>query len=236
MITFDLPDPPERDLVLTPKPEYFRGKAADPETRESLRQRISVGGPVYRRIDAGSTDDAELRHFLEAEAADSDFYLLHLTCTLRPGADDPFTEVLIELDLAQSGGAEPIAWSMDPDRISDPVELSRTVSLGPTLKFFGVGVDLKAEQERKVTKQEIFLEALYELESTPSWGLYRTSASELRGLHRFRLVVRTPKGSVVSGTMLIEAKVQRRHFGVVPFSAALEDVPEPLTFELRSQA
>jgi hypothetical protein len=236
MISFDLPDPPERDLVLTPKPGYFRGKAADPAAGEPLRQRIGVGGPVYRTIDTDSTDDAELRHFLEAEAADSDFYLLHLTCTLRPDADDPFTEVLIELDLAQADGTGPIAWSMDPDRISDPVELSRTVSLGPTLKFFGIGIDLTAGQERKVTRQEIFLEALYELQSTPSWGLYRTSTSELRGLHRFRLVVRAPKGSVVSGTVLVEAKVQRRHFGVVPFSAALADVPGPLTFELRSQS
>lgn len=236
MIIFEVPDPPARDLVLTPKADHFRGKAAEPEARQPLRHRISVGGPVYRRIDAVSADDAELRRFLEAEEAESDFYLLHLTCTLRPAQEEPFTEALIELDLAQSGGTEaPIAWSMDPDLACDPVELSRTVSLGPTLKFSGVGVDLKAEQQRKVTRQEVFLEAMYELESTPSWGLYRTASSELRGLHRFRLVVRTPKGSVVSGTTLIEAKVQRRRFGVLPFTAALADIPEPLTFELRSR-
>jgi hypothetical protein len=237
MIDIELPDPPMQDLVLVPKAEQFRGQAAEPEAREPLRHRISIGGPVHRRIDADSTDDAELRRFLADEAADSDFYLLHLACTLRPSEEEPFTEALIELDLAQKDGpGRPIAWSMEPDRMTDPVELSRTFSLGPTLKFSGVGVDLTAEQQRTITKQEVFLEAMYELESTPSWGLYRTSSTELRGLHRFHLVVRAPKDSVVSGTTLVEAKVQRRRFGVIPFTVGLADAPRPLTFELRNQA
>jgi hypothetical protein len=235
MIAVELPDPPMQDLVLVPKAEHFRGQAGEPEAREPLRHRISIGGPVYRRIDADSTDDAELRRFLVEEAADSDFYLLHLVCTLRPSEEEPFKEVLIELDLAQKGGARaPIAWSMEPDRVTDAVELSRTFSLGPTLKFSGVGVDLTAGQGRKITKQEVFLEAMYELESTPSWGLYRTSSTELRGQQRFHLVIRAPKGSVVSGTTLVEAKVQRRRFGVIPFTAELGDAPRPLAFELRN--
>ena len=236
MIAIELPDPPMQDLVLVPKAEQFRGEAAQPEAREPLRHRISIGGPVHRRVDADSTDDAELRRFLVEEAADWDFYLLHLACTLRPSEEEPFREVLIELDLAQKGGTgAPIAWSMEPDRMTDAVELSRTFSLGPTLKFAGAGVDLKAERGRKITKQEVFLEAMYELESTPSWGLYRTSSTELRGLHRFHLVIRAPKDSVVSGTTLVEAKVQRRRFGVIPFTAGLADAPQRLTFEFGNQ-
>lgn len=236
MIAIELPDPPMQDLVLVPKAEQFRGEAAQPEAREPLRHRISIGGPVHRRVNADSTDDAELRRFLVEEAADSDFYLLHLACTLRPSEDEPFKEVLIELDLAQKGGTgAPIAWSMEPDRMTDAVELSRTFSLGPTLKFAGAGVGLKAGQGRKITKQEVFLEAMYELQSTPSWGLYRTSSTELRGLHRFHLVIRAPKDSVVSGTTLVEAKVQRRRFGVIPFTAGLADAPQRLTFEFGNQ-
>ncbi len=241
MIVIEMPDPPPQDLVLVPKEEHFRGSAAESQAREPLRHRISIGGPVHRRIGAESTDDAELRRFLAEEAAGSDFYLLHLTCTLRPSEEEPFKEVLIELDLAQKqaqeGGTDPpIAWSMEPDRLVNPVEVSRTFSLGPTLKFSGVGVDLTAGQQSKITRQEVFLEAMYELESTPSWGLYRTSSAELRGLHRFHLVVRAPKDSIVSGTALVEAKVQRRRFGVITFTADLAETPQPLTFELGNQA
>lgn len=233
MITIEMPDPPMQDLVLEPKADYFRGVAPEPETREPLHHRISVGGPVHRRIDTDSTDDTELRRFLEDAAADWDFYLLHLTCTLQPAAEEPFTEALIELDLghADSAGA-PIAWSMHPDRLVDTVEISRTVSLGPTLKILGVGVNLTGEQQRKATKREIFLEAMYELESTPSWGLYRTSSSELRGLFRFHLVVRAPKHSMVIGTTSVEAKVRRRRFGVIPYRADLANAPQPLNFRL----
>ena len=155
MIAIEMPDPPAQDLVLTPKADYFRGIAPGPEAREPLRHRISIGGPVHRRIDPDSADDTELRRFLEEEAADWDFYLLHLTCTLQPAAEEPFTEALIELDLAHADGAgAPIAWSMHPDQMVDTVEVSRTVSLGPTLKILGVGVNLTSRQQRKATRRE----------------------------------------------------------------------------------
>jgi hypothetical protein len=246
MIKIEMPEPPEQDLVLAPKQDDFRGTGAAAEAREPLRHRISIGGPVCRRIDAESSDDAELRYFLKEEAAQSDFYLLHLTCTLRPAEDEPFTEALIELALTRAGNTvaveggdgdadEPIAWSMQPDRLVAAVEITRTVSLGPTLKFLGTGIDLTAGQERKTTRQSVYLEAMYELESTPSWGLYRTESVELRGLYRFHLVVRAAKGAEVTGSTVVEAKVRRRRFGVVPYSAGLADIP-PLTFILRGDA
>jgi hypothetical protein len=121
---------------------------------------------------------------------------------------------------------------MQPDKMVDAVEVSRTVSLGPSLKILGVGLDLKAEQQRSVNRQQVFLEAMYELESTPSWSLYRTEAVELRGLYRFHLVVRAPKDAMVTGTTLVEAKVRRRRFGVIPYRAGLTDIPQRLPFTL----
>ncbi len=237
MIAVEMPDPPAHDLVLTPKADYFRGIAPEPQAHEPLRNRISIGGPLHRRIDADLTADSELRRFLQEEAADWYFYLLHLTCTLHPAAEEAFTEALIQLDLTQAGNTgAPIAWSMHPDRLEDTVEVSRTVSLGPSLKILGIGMNLTGQQQRKTTKREIFVEALYELESTPSWGLYRTSSSELRGLFRFHLVVRAPKHSTVSGTTSVEAKVQRKRFGVIPYNANAADAPLNLNFNLGSPA
>lgn len=237
MITIEMPEPPTHDLVLAPRDDQFRGDAPAPGAREPLRHRVSVGGPVFRRIEADdATDDMELRHFLAEEAVQSDFYLLHLTCTLRPSESEPFTEALIEISLTDPGlGAKPIAWSMQPDRLVDAVEVSRTVSLGPTLKILGVDLELKAEQQRTRTRQEPFLEAMYELESTPSWALYRTAGVELRGLYRFHLVVRAPKGAAVKGTTLVEAKVQRRLLGVIPYRASIANAQLPTAFTLQSR-
>lgn len=236
MISIEMPDPLAHDVVLQPKEEYSRRGMGDPASNQPVRQRISVGGPIHRRIDADSTDDAELLHFLKEEAADSDFYLVHVTCTLRHRDDEPFTEVLLELDLTQPGAPPaPIAWSMLPDRVTEPVEVSRTVSLGPTMKILGVGIEAKGEAGLKLTKQVPSLEALYELESTPSWALYRTDSIELRGLYRFHLVVRAPKGSAVIGTTSIEAKVRRKLLGVIPYRADLTSVPKALAFRLDSR-
>lgn len=233
MISMEMPEPPQQDLTLTPLDDDYRGAPPSPGAAEPLRRRVSVGGPVYRRVTVDTADDAELRYFLDHEAADSDFYALHLTCTLRPDADEPFIEALIELELVGDGfGRAPIAWSMQPDRLADVVEVTRTVSLGPTLKLQGFGADMKAERKQAAKRQQVFLEAMYELESTPSWGMYRTDAIELRGLYRFHLVVRAPKDSIVTGTTSVEAKVRRRRFGVVPYRAGLTDVPEPIAFTL----
>ncbi|GAA4348900.1 hypothetical protein [Angustibacter luteus] len=233
MTTIDMPDPVPLDLVLQPKEEFVRRGDGGPTSTEPVRQRISVGGPIYRGIDADSTDDPELRHFLAEDAADSDFYLVHLTCTLRHEDDEPFTEVLLEIDLGESGSAPaPIAWSMQPDRVTDAVEVSRTVSLGPTMKILGVGVEARGEAGRTLSRQVPSLEALYELESTPSWALYRTESVELRGLYRFHLVVRAPKDAAVTGTTSVEAKVRRKLLGVIPYRADLTAVPDALSFTL----
>lgn len=233
MIDLELPDPPLQDVVLEAHEEYVRRGDSDPASNEPVPRRISVGGPVHRRIAADSTDDAELRHFLKEEAADSDFYLLHLTCSLKHDEDEPFTEALLELDLTADGAAvPPIAWSMQPDRLSHAVEVSRKVTLTPTLKILGVGVEVAGEAGRTVTKQQAFLEAMYELESTPSWALYRTSSTELRGMYRFHLVVRTPKDTSVTGTTTIEAKVRRKRFGIIPYRAVLTDGPGTASFQL----
>jgi hypothetical protein len=233
MTAVELPEPPQQDVVLEANEEYVRRGDSDPASKEPVRHRVSVGGPIHRRIDADTTDDAELRHFLKEEAADSDFYLLHLTCTLKHDEDEPFTEALLELDLTAAGAAvPPIAWSMQPDRLSHAVEVSRKVTLTPTMKILGVGVEVAGEAGRTVVKQQAFLEAMYELESTPSWGLYRTSSTELRGLYRFHLVVRTPKNTTVTGTTTIEAKVRRKRFGIIPYRAVLTEAPGTLSFRL----
>jgi hypothetical protein len=229
VITIELPEPPEQELTLLPA----RRDRGEGDSAEQLAGRLSLGGPVYRRIEVDSTDDAELRHFLEQEAADSAFFLLHLTCTLRPLEDEPFRQAFLEVVLENDDAtAPPIAWSMEPHELSDSVEISRTVSLGPSLKIQGFGLDASAGQSVKRERQQVILSALYELESRPAWQLYSTDTVPLTGMRRFHLVVRTPKGSVTTGTARVEAMIERKRFGLRKYNAAFPGAPTPVSFAL----
>jgi hypothetical protein len=233
-LDIELDDPPSRDVSLEPDVTRTRGASVPPEYRGPVANRLSMGGPVVRRMSSGSTDDAELQRFMQEEAGDSDFYLLRLTCTLRPDDDEPFTEVLLGVALSSADPSRdaPIAWSMAPVRLVEPVEISKSVSLSPSLKILGVGVEPKAEVAEKRVRQDVFLEALYELESTPTWAMYRTRSSALQGLHRFNLVVKAAKGSITVGEVAATAKIERKRFGVIGYEAVSPDAPAPISFAL----
>lgn len=224
--TIELPEPPEYELVLEASPQATRGvRAAGDElpamALEALDKRLSIGGPVTRRIGPESTDDVELQRFLEDEGADHDFYLVRLDCTLRHEDDEPFASALLALDLSarEDDASAPIAWSMDPIRLFDPVPVSRTISLSPSLKILGIGLDAKAEVGDKRERKDVFVEALYELESTPTWAMFRTGSTQLRGVQGFNFVVQARKGTTTVGNVAASATVERKRFGLIAYQA-----------------
>lgn len=234
--TIELPPPREHELVLEPNVKAIRGILGDEAPAaalEPLRRRLSLGEPVFRRVDVDSTDDAKLRRFLEQGGAEHDFYVGRLTCTFREEGDDRFASAVLDIDLSAGEGAAhaPIAWSMEPLRSYEPVELTRRISLNPSLKLLGLGLEASAEAGSKRERKEIFVEALYELESTPRWALYRTGSTPLRGGQRFALVVRSPKGAATFGNVAVSATLERKRLGIVPYRAAVAERPE-LAFEL----
>jgi hypothetical protein len=243
--TVALPDPSLSDLTLEPTPESVRGLRGAEDTKRlaealgPLRRRLSLGGPATRRIDTGSTDDVELQRFLKDQGANYDYYLLRLDCSVRHDHEEPFASALVAVDLSGRDPAEPtpIAWSIDPIRLFDPVQVSRTVSLGPSLKIVAaglldVGLQAKAETHEQHERKEIILEGLYELESTPTWTMFKTGSTELRGLYRFHLVVRSPKGATTIGVVTASATVERKRFGLIAYHAALPGRQEPIAFEI----
>jgi hypothetical protein len=233
-LTIELEDPPSREVSLEPDVTRMRRASVPAEYLEPLTSRLSMGGPVVRRISSGSTDDVELERFLAEEAADSDFYLLRLTCTLRGDADEPFTEVLLGVALSAADAAfeAPIAWSMEPSRLAEAVEISKSIRFGPSLKILGVGLESQLEMSEKRQRDEVFVEALYELESTPTWAMYPTGSTALRGLHRFNLVVKAPRGSTTLGEVAATARIERKRFGVIAYQAVWGGAPAPITFAL----
>jgi hypothetical protein len=241
-ISIELPELVEREVTLEPRLRRVRGAAlADPAARRPLDGYLAIGGPWVRSLTPSSLQGSELddalRGFLEAEATDSDFYLVHITCTFRPAEDEPIQTAVLTVDLARPEGGDPppIAWSMQPQRLASQTSLSRTVKLGATLKIMGVGVEGEAGQTQETQVDQVFLEALFEGLPSPTWELRRTDSATIQGLQRFALVVRAAKGTTTMGTARLGATITRKRFGLLPYTASLAE-QEALEFWLPQPA
>ena len=235
----ELPELEQRGVSLVPRLRTVRGSArSDPELASPVPERLAIGGPWTRPLTPQGLADGELepdaQRFLEHESLAAEFFLVQLTCTFRPLDDEPFAKAVLAVTLSGSSPdtPPPIAWSMQPDRLTRPASLSRTLKLSASLKIMGVGLSGEAGQTRDRPDDEIFLEALYEGLSTPAWELTSTSSGAISGLHRFVLVVRSVKAAHVVGRATLGATISKRRFGFIPYEAALGDDAAPLEFRL----
>lgn len=228
MIELSIPDPTPRALTLEPRVE--RGGTPAPW----LPARMSIGGPLAVPLDADRvTGDDDLRTFIQREET-ADFFLVHLAATFVPDPDEPFERAWLTVRLQRRDDVTepmPIAWSMQPNRISDEVERSRKVSIGPSLKIAGVGVEASAASGSTQVLRDVSLEARHELEANPMWVLERTRSAPIRGVQRFVLVVRSPRGVSTGGVVESGAVLRRRLLGPITHRATLED-GTPIRFEL----
>jgi len=192
-----------------------RGDHAAPRV-PPLTDRISLGGPYAVPVTPDYVaDDAGLRAFVMAEAAHSVYHLVHLSVSF---AGEPATPRLdsatVEITLAGPEGAPPpVAWSMTPLRVSDPVALSRRFTLGPELKLGDASVKL-GEFEQDVSRQQadIFLQAQGELQAHPSWEFRHTASARLYGSYRLILVVRAARGAATGLSATVRAATKGNLF------------------------
>lgn len=208
MIRVELSELPEHDLhfEVAPRGVDRPGHGGQDAPVGYLADRIRLGGPICVPITPRYVEqDAELRAFVEQEAGRFAYHLVHLavTCVNRPD-DPPIDEATVALMLSSSRGAAPTAWSMAPQRVTGPSEVSDSWRLEPTLKLGEVEGSL-GSIGRSVTRagQDNHVLALNELRSDPLWQLRRTDAIALDGQLRLILVVRSPWGvvSTVAGTV-----------------------------------
>jgi hypothetical protein len=222
-----LDEPTAHDAVLEPQLQTLRSHDETDETlRMPLSRRLSIGGPLFRPIEPeDADDDEELRRFIEEELGRFRYHLGHLTCTFRPANDETFTECWVGLDLVRADGVDepaPIAWSMQPQRLDEPVEISTTIGLGASLKLPPVDIGPTLERTSTRTHREVYLQAYDEQESTPCWELYRTQSVPLRGMQRLLVVVRSPAGAEIDGTARVQAKVRGRRGVLLPYEATID--------------
>ena len=222
-----MPELAQVEAVLRRSDRVTRG----PTTALELQGRLSLGEPVGVAITPDfAASDAELRAFVEAETGTSRYWLVHLACTFTPSDDEPLQKAWLSVELVRGDGrtfGRPIAWSMTPMRLARASDHSRTLKLGANAKLAQAAV----EASRTVEGSVVYLEALRLRESTPTWEFSRTDADEIRGATLLALVVRSPAGAMVDGSVQLTAAVRSRRFGVVPVRAELPDRPR-LAFRL----
>jgi hypothetical protein len=215
MIVVPLPALPEQQLTLEID-EPSRGARRDGGL--VLADRIALGGPYAVPV---TTDyvagDPDLKAFVEQEAVHSVYHVVHLSVSFATEpATPPLDRASIELTLSATAGvAPPVAWSMTPLQVVDPVQVTRRFRLGPQLKLQEVEVSL-GEIERTTSRQrpEIFLQAQRELRSDPAWEFHRTGGMKLHGSYRLIMVVRAARDEAasVSGAMRASVKGNLLHW------------------------
>ncbi len=238
MLTLELP-PIEtwHEPVLKPDQSHVTKGLGIGESNQ-LNGWISLGEPVALPIgvDQAREDNKDLRRFLELNGGQFKFYLVHLACTFKPSSGEQLLKAWLTVQLARedgSPGSPPIAWSMKPGRLAQPVSVSRTVEIGVSLKLADIveGPEAGVKQEKIWTESQIFLEALNELQSDPVWEFTRTDTAEIRGGYQFVLVVRCPRETACLGSMRLLATVERKRFLLISYRSDFPDAPR-LTFRL----
>lgn len=193
-------------------------KTGGPAARRAVPDVVALGVPQAVRLDAGSVpDDPDLARFLRARA-DRSFALVTLGATFHPN-DHTVTRATVEVSLAADPAGDPpvVAWSLAPRRVTEPVTVTRKITVSADAKIVHIGMELS--QERAV--QDVFLEAFNELRSDPSWEFTATPTSPIRGSHRLTMVTSASTGSLVTGTVTVSAVLEHRRFGL--FSTRSED-------------
>lgn len=231
MTLFELPAGPEHDIDLLAEPTL--GPGGGPER---IPGRISFGTPVVYPLTAqeAAQRDAEWRGFLQAEAAHSDYCLLGLVCTLRPGNDgDVFEDASVGIGLespGQSAGSQPIAWSIAPKERTYPPAADSPVQIqiGANLGIFQVQVTVPLGGGTDATP---YLVGLGERESDPEWRLHATSGRALIGAEPLSLMIKIPAGQPATAHVSFGATIRQKRFGLIPYYA---DLPPLLsTIDLR---
>jgi hypothetical protein len=207
-----------QELTLDPEGAVTRGQAHD---ERPLGEVIALGGPVSIPVTADQlADEAEAAAFVRAREGSFSFYLVHLACAFRPLEDEPLLTASVRIDLLRGDGASsprPIALSIKPLRLSEPVEVSRTISLGASLRILQSGVETAETR----TFEDPFVEGVNELRSDPLWEFRRTRHTDIRGSQRLVLVVQSPIGSDARGSVALSATVQQKRFGILSYGATL---------------
>lgn len=227
MTTIRLPDP---DLLAVPLEPFERVVLGGGESAQTQHGRLSLGRPSCYPLDLATVDDDGAR-FLRSRPA-SRFYLLELTSSFVADDENPLVSAWVDVGLAAvdpPDATAPVAWSMSPVSPADAVKVTRTVTLGASLKLtlplipVDAGPSAERSREESFEVQDVALEALHEGTARPTWRFSPTVSRQIRGKHDLRLVVEMPATGTARAEVSVGATIRLRRFKVLRYPATLPD-------------
>jgi hypothetical protein len=238
MTELELADPTLDPVPLGIETKLGGGAGDAPEEQDD---RISIGRPTCIALDVNSVDE-EARVFLQGQP-DVTFWLLGLTCSFRADDDEPIERAWLEVRLETTqptGAAAPTAWSMEPVKLSDPMQVTRVTKLDGSLKLttpvvpIEVGPSMGRETTESAEQELPFVEAFREGTSRPSWIFSRTKITDVRGIHRLRTVIELPAGATGRAEISAGASLRLKLLGLIRYKAKLDRLPEHQAVRLGS--
>jgi hypothetical protein len=235
--TIDLPDGQFVPLQLLRDQRVTLG-GTHGDVPEEL-DRISLGRPVVRPLNLTTVDEGTRSYITDRPGAR--FLMLALTCSFRADVEEPLEKAWIEAAMriiTPDYATEPIAWSLEPQMLTDEVTVSRTVRLDGMLKLTSEVVPIQAgpgasrETKTEFRRQQPYVEAYREGTARPAWIFTRTAIAEIRGIHRMRAVVELPSTAVGEATVGVGATVRYRVAGPITYRARLDHLPVPQRIQL----
>jgi hypothetical protein len=223
-------------MTLHLDPRVTLGTRERADVPAELSDRIAIGRPLCAPINLTAVD-AEARPFF-AERHDSAFWLLCLTCSFLASEDAPIDRAWLQVRLRSAPpekGDEPVAWSMEPQALSDPVKIARSAKLSASLKLSSelvpleVGPAVERGKTSEYTRDVPYVEAHREGTARPAWIFTRTEIVEIRGVHRMRAVVEVSAGRQARAEVSVGADLALKRFGLIPYKSKLADLPEHQT-------
>ncbi|MDV7215225.1 hypothetical protein [Streptomyces prunicolor] len=212
MIELVVPELPQQELTLD-SIDPVRGDAHPAGGGPPpLAGRIFLGGPHGRPLTREFVAaDPDLAAYVERELEYHSYYLVYLNVSFaaEPAAPRLATATL-DLKLSTTGNtSEPVALSMTPRQITDSVQVQRSVRFGPKLALMDVEATL-GEVSKSTTRdeREVFLQALRQLRSDPTWEFRRTKTMDISGAFDLAMVVRTERDAAIGVTCTVTASTK----------------------------
>jgi hypothetical protein len=221
------------EAAFVPSEEFrHKGIATDqPEITTLLGRsnKILIGTPQARNVLAHWPENDSLDPDIAAGRRDWDFFRVRLACSFVPARGCRFTWARVNAKLSTTGslgsGAASIAFDLFPRDVTRERRFKRSFSITPSLKFAFAELGAEASTETDAISYAPEMDAAGLLTTTPTWTFRSSDRSGLVGSRELFVLVKTPKGSKVSGSFRVGAEIHSR-LGPLPLKPKADDLPE----------
>jgi len=226
MINFIIPESKDAILLETSLVPAIVGSKQETKgssvisTFKKQSNKAAVGVPYFEELISRLIETGQkIPHEVEIMSRNYDFHFVSLSCSFLPDKACKFTWARFEVELyarSESGSKcreVPIAYSMFPDEILSEISFERKINFGADLQLskglFKVGMGLKDHDTKSiyiVYEPQIFAFGINT--SKVAWDFQATKEKSIWGNKKdLFLIIKSPKGSRVTGRFSLSAEV-----------------------------